>query len=257
MIAEPQAGLQAIAGAQWALLLAAPFVGSFLGLVIRRLPAGRPIVRGRSRCEHCRTPLGPRDLVPLLGWLLARGRCRHCSAPLGAFYPAVEGAALALAAISVAVDSGGTAWLTWLLGCALLALAWIDLRCWLLPDAITLPLLAAGLAAALALAPDDLPDRAAGAAIGYLALAAAAWFYRRMRGSEGLGRGDAKLFAAAGAWVGASGLPSVLFAAAAAGLLATVGMRLAGHAVRRDTALPFGPFLALATWLIWLFGPVF
>ena len=83
-----------------------------------------------------------------------------------------------------------------------------------------------------------------------------AWVYRRLRGREGLGGGDAKLLAAAGAWIGASGLPSVLFGAAVAALLAAAALALAGREMRRDTALPFGPFLALATWLVWLFGPL-
>ncbi len=239
----------------WALLAVSPLVGSFVGTVIRRLPDGEPLWRGRSRCESCGALLRPRDLMPLVSWGIAAGRCRHCGAELGWFYPAVEAATIALALISLAVDGGADAWLNWLLGCWLLALGWIDLRRGVLPDVLTLPLLAAGLVAA-AWSPPELLDRALGAALGYIALRALALVYRRLRGREGLGGGDAKLFAACGAWVGASGLAGVVFGAATGALLAALCWRLAGRELRRDTELPFGPFLAAAAWIVWLAGPL-
>jgi len=200
--------------------------------------------------------LQARDLVPLASWLASRGRCRHCGAPVAWFYPAVELAAIAIALISLAVDTGLDAWLDALLGFWLLALGWIDLRRWILPDVLTLPLIAAGLAAAALWAPDDLADRMIGAAGGYVGLRLVGWAYRRWRGREGLGGGDAKLLAGIGAWTGAIGLPSVVFGAAAIALVAAGAMTLAGYSMRRDSALPFGPFLALTGWLIWLFGPL-
>jgi leader peptidase (prepilin peptidase)/N-methyltransferase len=197
-----------------------------------------------------------RDLVPLASWLTLRGRCRHCGAWIGWFYPAVELAALAIAVVSVTVTRGYDAWVAAALGWWLLALGWIDWRRFILPDALTLPLIVLGLAAAWGLAPDELWDRLAGAVCGYLLLWGVAWLYRRLRGRDGLGLGDAKLLAAAGAWVGAGGLPSVLAGAAIAALAAAGGMMLAGRRLDRHTALPFGPFLAAATWLVWLFGPI-
>jgi leader peptidase (prepilin peptidase)/N-methyltransferase len=240
----------------WALLLLAPFVGSFLGVLIRRLPEGRPIVRGRSHCEWCSTRLTPGDLVPLLSWLVTHGRCRHCRHPLGWFYPGVELAALAIAAIALAVDGVEQAWLDCLLGWWLLVLGWIDVRYWLLPDVLTLPLLVLGLALTTALALEGLADHAAAAIIGYLALRAVAWIYQRLRHREGLGQGDAKLFAAAGAWLGIAALPQVILLAALAALITAAGLALAGRRMRAHSALPFGPFLALATWLLWLSGPL-
>ena len=241
--------------AGWGVLLAAPFVGSFLGVVVRRLPDGRPVAWGRSRCEWCGATLRTRDLVPLLSWLVASGRCRFCGHALGWFYPGIEMAALALALIAFAVDRGADIWLDCLLGWWLLALGWIDLRRWLLPDALTLPLLIVGLAEAAVFAPDQLTNRAAGAALGYLALRAVAFGYRRLRGREGLGGGDAKLLAASGAWVGAVALPQVILVAAIGALAAAGCLLLAGVRLGAQSALPFGPFLALATWLLWLFGP--
>jgi leader peptidase (prepilin peptidase)/N-methyltransferase len=154
------------------------------------------------------------------------------------------------------VDRGGAAWLDALFGWWLLALGWIDLRRWILPDVLTLPLIPIGLVLAAVLGPEELVDRIAGAAFGYAGLWAVAWIYRRLRGRDGLGLGDAKLLAAAGAWVGVSGLPSVLAGGAIAALLAAGGLALAGTRLRRDSALPFGPFLAAAAWAVWLFGPI-
>ena len=238
--------------AAWGAVLAAPFIGSFLGVVVQRLPDGRPIARGRSRCEECGAALAVRDLVPLFSWLAAAGRCRFCGRPLGWFYPGIELAALAVALLSVSIDRGMGAWLDCVLGWWLLALGWIDLRTWLLPDALTLPLVAAGLAAAVAFEPEGLTDRALGAIAGYLGLRAVGLLYSALRGREGLGHGDAKLLAAAGAWVGVRALPQVVLLAALAGLCAAACMRLAGIRLGAQSALPFGPFLALATWLVWL-----
>jgi leader peptidase (prepilin peptidase)/N-methyltransferase len=242
--------------AEWSLVMASPFIGSFLGLLIQRLPEGAPIARGRSRCDACGTPLRARDLVPLLSWLAAGGRCRYCRQPLGWFYPVVELAALAVAFISVLIDGGQRAWLDCVLGWWLLALGWIDLRSWLLPDALTLPLIIAGLTASFMFDPDQLVNRASGAALGYLSLMTIAALYRALRGREGLGGGDAKLLAASGAWLGAAGLPQVILLAALAALAAAGSLRLAGIRLGIHSALPFGPFLALATWVLWLFGPI-
>jgi leader peptidase (prepilin peptidase) / N-methyltransferase len=245
-----------LGGEGWALLVLAPFVGSFLGVVIRRLPEGRPIVRGRSYCEGCGARLTPRDLVPLVSWLLTHGQCRHCGHPLGWFYPGVELAALAVAAIALAVDGVEQAWLDSLLGWWLLALGWIDARHRLLPDVLTLPLLVLGLVLAAVFAPEDLANRAAAAALGYLALRIVAWVYQRLRHREGLGQGDAKLLAAAGAWLGIAALPQVILVAALAALATAIGLSLTGAQLRAHSVLPFGPFLALATWVLWLFGPL-
>jgi leader peptidase (prepilin peptidase) / N-methyltransferase len=229
--------------AEWSLVMASPFIGSFLGLVIQRLPDAAPIARGRSRCAACGTPLRARDLVPLFSWLVAGGRCRYCEQPLGWFYPAVELAALAIAVVSVLIDAGQRTWLDCLLGWWLLALGWIDLRSWLLPDALTLPLIIAGLAASFTFDPDQLVNRGLGAALGYASLLAIAALYRALRGREGLGRGDAKLLAASGAWLGAAALPEVILLSALSALAAAACLRLAG--IR----------LGIATWVLWLLSP--
>lgn len=232
-------------------VLAAPFVGSFLGVLILRLPEGRPVALARSACDHCGTRLAPIDLVPLLSYARQRGRCRYCRATIAPFHWQVE---LAAVAVALSALAGGTAppllWLDCLFGWTLLALAWIDWNSMLLPDVLTLPLIPAGLLATLWLEPELATDHAVAAAIGYTALRGLALVYRKLRGREGLGEGDAKLLAALGAWVGLTQLPLVVLGAALAGLVAALLLALRGGEMKASTAIPFGPFLALAGWVV-------
>ena len=238
------------------LLLAAPCAGSFLGLVADRLPRGGSVVMGRSRCDACLRPLAARDLVPVVGWALNRGRCRNCGARVSALYPLLELGALLAALWSVLVLPGWLAFAGALFGWLLLALALIDARAGILPDRLTLPLLAAGLAVAGIFYPERLPEQLLGAGLGFALLWGAGRVYRRLRGRDGLGEGDAVFLAAIGAWVGWQGLASVVLLAAAAGLAFALlrGARRGG--LSGSEALAFGPFLALGAWLVWLYGPI-
>jgi len=235
-------------------VLIAPFVGSFLGVLVRRLPVDRPVALARSACESCGHVLGPRDLVPLASYLWLRGHCRYCAARIAPAHFAMEAACLAIAAVAMLVDARDDtrAWAGCVLGWTLLALAWIDWTHMRLPDVLTLPLVLAGLAAIWMLDPDAAADHAAAAILGYLAFRLIAAAYRWRRGREGLGQGDAKLLAAAGAWVGLAGLPGVLLGAALLGLALAAIRWLRGERIGAETAMPFGPCLALATWLVWL-----
>jgi leader peptidase (prepilin peptidase)/N-methyltransferase len=234
-------------------VLLAPFIGSFLGVLILRLPEGRPVAMARSECDHCGHLLGCRDLIPFVSYALSRGRCRYCGEALGLFPFAIELAALAVAVWAVAAVDDAP-WVTCLFGWTLLALAWIDLRAMILPDMLTLPLLAFGLATTGINAPDSLADHLLATVLGYLSLAAVAWAYRRFRGRDGLGMGDAKLLAAIGAWLGLGLLPLVLLLAACVGLAAAGVAALAGKRMTAATAMPFGPFLALSGWLLFLYA---
>lgn len=143
------------------------------------------------------------------------------------------------------------------LGVALVSLSTIDVRTYRLPDLITLPLIATGPMLAWTFGWQDGPEwRIAAAAAGFLLLYAVAWIYERMRGRAGLGLGDAKLFAAAGAWLSAEGLTTVMLWATGVALLAVLAARLAGRAIGSTTRVPFGPFLAIGFWLVWLYGPL-
>jgi leader peptidase (prepilin peptidase)/N-methyltransferase len=234
----------------------APFVGSFAATLAIRLPAGRGVVLGRSFCPDCTHILGLRDLVPLLSWLLSRGACRHCGAKISAFYPVIEISALLIAAWAALVVTGWLLWASCVLGWCLLTLATIDARHMILPDVLTLPLAALGLGVAGLLGGNEVIDAGIGAVIGFVAFAAVGWLYRVLRGRDGLGLGDAKLLAAAGAWVGWAGLPSVVGIAALMGLAVAVARGCLGGSLSLTDRLPFGPYLCGAIWLVWLYGPV-
>lgn len=142
------------------------------------------------------------------------------------------------------------------LGIFLVALSVIDARSYRLPDVLTLPLIALGLLFTAFLHWDDLWLRVAAAALGYTSLYLVASVYIQARGRAGLGLGDAKLFAASGAWLGLDGLPSVLLIASLTALLFAGGAHLSGHKVEAGTRVAFGPFLAFGTWIVWLYGPL-
>ncbi len=237
-------------------LLAAPFIGSFIGVVVHRLPDHRPIIAGRSVCDHCARTLGFRDLVPVLSWAASRARCRHCGAAISVFYPLTELGALVIAAWAVALVSGEILIATAVFGWMLLTLALIDARTQLLPDSLTLPLVAAGLGFAFMLDRDALVAHFVGAAAGFAVFAVIGYTYQAISGRAGLGLGDAKLLAALGAWVSWTGLPTVVLYAGAAGLIYVLMRAWAGQPLTAHDRVPFGPFLALGGWLVWLYGPV-
>lgn len=245
-------------------VVASPFIGSFLGVLITRARAPRTILWTRSVCDACGHTLGPADLVPLASWAASGGCCRYCATRIGLFYPGIELAALGVALWSAWLVSGWLLWASCALGWILLALAVIDWREYRLPDFLTLPLIPAGLAVQYALAPDapfslasnSLLSGAIGAAAGYAFILLVRWGYAAVRRREGIGLGDAKLFAATGAWVGWFGLPSVLLVAALVGLASALVLYGRKQAIRSDDRIPFGTFLCLATWIVWLYGPL-
>ena len=237
-------------------VLSAPILASFFATLADRWPRGERIAAGRSLCRSCGQSLHAIDLVPLVSYLALRGRCRHCGAPFPRWLFAFELAALLLGVqAAVAFDGSWLAVAATLLGVSLLAIAVIDLRHYFIPDIVSLPLLMAGLAVAAAAPGYDLPAHALGAALGFLLLMAVRLIYRGLRGREGLGQGDAKLLAAGGAWVGWQGLPFVLLIASLSGLLVVLLLRLRGRVLAAGDALPFGPFLAIGLWLVWLYLP--
>ena len=234
------------------MLFVAPFVGSLLGVLIRRLPCENPDLWGRSACPACGTTLSPRDLVPVLSFLWLRARCRTCTARIDPFHLWIELAAVVV--VIWAILSGRTETLAadCLLGWTLLALAWIDWETLLLPDALTLPLLLAGLGAAWWFDPDSLTDHAAAAAAGWAVFGGLAFLWRRLRGVEAMGAGDAKLLAAGGAWLSWQSLPWVVVLAAMLGIAAA--MIRYGKRLEAGQQLAFGPWLALSIWLLRLYG---
>jgi leader peptidase (prepilin peptidase)/N-methyltransferase len=138
-----------------------------------------------------------------------------------------------------------------------LALAWSDLRSFRLPHALTFALAASGLLFITALDPGRLTDHVLGLVLGFVSFELIAWGYRRVRGREGLGGGDARLMAGAGAWVGWQGLPSTVLVGALAALTVTlVVAALRGNGLSAAAPVPLGAYLALGLWVTWLFGPL-
>ena len=233
-------------------------IGSFLNVCVYRLPAGRSIVRPRSRCPCCGTTIPWHDNLPVLSWFLLRGRCRFCGTRISFRYPAVEALTGALAVLLVRrfgppVESLllrgdlrglGIAGIYFALACALVVIALIDLDHTIVPDAIALPGIAAGLAASLAL-PLSLRDSVLGAALGAGSLWAVARGYSWVMGREGMGLGDVKLLAMIGAFLGWKGVLFTLLASSVTGAaVMDVVLPLRGRGLRQ--AFPFGPFLCLA-----------
>jgi leader peptidase (prepilin peptidase)/N-methyltransferase len=138
----------------------------------------------------------------------------------------------------------------------LVTLTLIDLRDYRLPDWLTLPLAGLGIAAAHSLGWQDWSERTLAAIFGFTALFLVREIYARVRGREGLGLGDAKLLAASGAWTGLAGLPAVMLLACLLALGVVFLLTMAGRRIVATTAIPFGPFIAAGTWLVWLYGPL-
>jgi leader peptidase (prepilin peptidase)/N-methyltransferase len=234
----------------------APFVGSFLGMLVIRLPLGRPVGWARSQCDHCGHKLGVRDLFPVVSWLWLRGRCRYCGASIGSLPLAMEIGALLIAVWAATETTGWILVATCALGWALLALAVIDWRTFLLPDALTLPLIPSGLLVAYLIVPSSLLDHVIAAAVGLLGAIMLTFVYRWLRGRDGLGLGDAKLLAGLGAWVGLAGLPTTLLFAATLGMVFVLVAALSGRRLALSDKIPLGTFLAAGGWLVWLYGPL-
>jgi leader peptidase (prepilin peptidase)/N-methyltransferase len=226
--------------------------GSFINVVVHRLPREMSLLHPRSHCPACGAPLHWFDNVPLLSYAVLAGRCRACRAPISPRYPLVELASGALAVGVVArfgVTRRGLA--AMLLVMLLLPLAFIDLEHKLLPDVLTLPGIVLGVACALlgglVSVADALIGVALGGALPYLVIVV----YRWLRHVEGMGLGDVKLLAMIGAFLGWRGVLLSLALGATAGALVGLGLIAAGKG-RRDTELPFGTFLAGAA-LVTLF----
>jgi leader peptidase (prepilin peptidase) / N-methyltransferase len=215
----------------------------------------------RSACPTCKTPIKAWQNIPVVSWLLLRGRCASCNAKISIRYPLVELATALLSAwVAWHFGFGAPAACALLVTWALIALAGIDIGHQLLPDGITLPLMWAGLLAAVIIGPVagcSIPvspyNSIVGAASGYLSLWLVFHAYRLVTGKEGMGFGDFKLFAALGAWLGWKLLPLVLLLSAFTGaVLGILMIVLRGR--DRSVPLPFGPYLAAAGWLAMLYG---
>ncbi|OJX33780.1 MAG: prepilin peptidase [Burkholderiales bacterium 68-12] len=259
-------------------------VGSFLNVVIYRLPqmmerqwarehadyahaTGGPapaapdaaafnLAVPRSRCQACGHTLAWYENIPVLSYLALRGRCAACRTRISARYPAVElltGALFYYCVQRWGLGASGLAWCAF--SAVLVALAFIDWDTTLLPDDLTLPLLWAGLLSAVAgWTGVSLQDAVLGAAAGYLSLWLVYWAFKLATGKEGMGYGDFKLFAALGAWFGWQALVPLILLASVVGAGVGIAMKL-NRSLREGGYVPFGPFLVGAGLLGMVLGP--
>ena len=250
----------------WTLGLLGLCIGSFLNVVIHRLPqmmerawrlesaellgVAAPespeltLAKPASRCPHCGHRIRWFENVPLLSWLLLRGRCSACKTPISPRYPFVEvatGLLFALLAWRFGTQPTVLAWCAFV--AVLLALSGIDWDTTLLPDSLTLPLLWAGLVVAGLGWTLPLSTAVWGAVFGYLSLWSVYWLFKLTTGKEGMGAGDFKLLAALGAWLGWQMLLPIVLGASLIGAVVGIAMKLGG-ALHEGRYVPFGPFLA-------------
>ena len=260
-----------------ALALLGLCVGSFLNVVIHRLPmilergwkrdsaemlgvkidepAAITLSAPRSRCPSCGHAIAWHENIPVLSYLRLRGRCSACKARISARYPTVEIlSALLFAAVGWHFGAQPLTLLWCGFAAALIALAGIDWDTTLLPDNLTLPLLWAGLVGAALGWTIPLTAALWGAVAGYVSLWAVYWLFKLSTGKEGMGYGDFKLLAALGAWLGAPMILPIVLAASVLGAVVGIAMKLS-DALREGRYVPFGPFLAGAGVVVMLAGP--
>ena len=252
-----------------AFLLTGLLVGSFLNVVIHRLPQMMQrewmvqcaelrdetppeeerlnLAVPQSRCPKCGHSISALENIPIISWLVLRGRCRGCQTPISIRYPLVEAVSGILSAyvgwrFGLTLAGAGALLFIW----CLIALTFIDFDTQLLPDDLTLPLLWGGLLLNLGGGGfTDLKSAVIGAIAGYLALWCVYWAFKLTTGKEGMGYGDFKLLSAIGAWFGWQMLPMVILLSSIVG--AMVGISLIVFTKHgRDTPIPFGPYLACA-----------
>ena len=251
-------------------------VGSFLNVVIHRLPKmmeqqwerecaecrgentpeARPysLAFPGSHCPSCNAEITALQNIPVVSYLLLRGHCANCGVSISIRYPLIElttALVWVLCGLTFGVSNALAA--AMLLTAVLISLTAIDLDHQLLPDSLTLPLLWIGLLINMNTTFVTLESAVLGAVFGYLSLWSVYWLFKVITGKEGMGYGDFKLLAALGAWFGVSALPTIVLLSSLVGAIVGLGLIATGRQ-GRETPMPFGPFLAGAG-LIHLFYP--
>jgi len=260
-----------------ALFVVGLMVGSFLNVVIHRLPimmerdwkaqcqeylgetpaqkeTGLSLARPGSSCPHCGHSIRFYENIPVLSYLWLGGKCSSCRHPISLRYPVVELLTAVLSAViawhfGYGWQAAAALLLTW----ALIALSMIDVDHQLLPDSITLPFLWLGLILSLFPVFADMRSSLIGAVAGYLSLWTVYQLFRVLTGKEGMGFGDFKLLALLGAWMGWQSLPVIVLLSSAVGAVFG-GAMIAIQGRDRHQPIPFGPYLAIAGWITLLWG---
>ncbi|HEX6459764.1 MAG TPA: prepilin peptidase [Thermoleophilaceae bacterium] len=224
-------------------------IGSFLNVVVYRLPIGQSLVKPRSHCPSCQTPVSPRDNVPLLSWLFLKGRCRHCGETISARYPAVE-LLTALCFVGVVLAHGVHAELIALIPftAVLIAVTFIDLQHKIVPNRIVAPAAVYGLVTAVAFRTHALPELLIAGAGAFTFFLVAALIH-----PKGMGMGDVKLAGVMGLYLGKLVIPALVIAFVVGTVVGIV--LVVRHGARsRKVGVPFAPFMALGGLVAMLAG---
>jgi len=220
--------------------------GSFINVLIHRLPRDESVVFPPSACPGCKKPIAPYDNIPVLSYLLLWGRCRHCKAPISIRYPLVELLVAAASLVAYLRHGYGVEYgVEFAFVAAMIALVVIDYDHRILPNVITIPGTLIGLLLAPIREPITVTQALAGAALGAGLLYGVAEVYFRVRKVEGLGMGDVKMMAMVGAFLGWKGALLTIFVGSLLGSLVGVAL-MATRGKDLKTALPFGTFLGVA-----------
>jgi len=254
------------------------FVGSFLNVVIHRIPVMLErqwksecqellhpeteattlskfnLAVPRSHCPACNHQVKAIENIPMVSYLFLRGKCSGCGVKISAQYPLIELLTAILTIFMVwkfgfSLQALGGVLFTWFL----IALSGIDIKTQLLPDNLTLPFLWLGIIFNLFATYTDLTSSVLGAIFGYLALWLVFHLFRLVTGKEGMGYGDFKLLAALGAWLGWQSLPLIILLSSAVGAVFGIFM-IVSKLQERSQPIPFGPYLAVAGWIAMLYG---
>jgi leader peptidase (prepilin peptidase) / N-methyltransferase len=225
-------------------------IGSFLNVVIYRLPRGESLVSPPSRCPSCEAPIAPYDNIPVISWLLLRGRCRNCGAAISPRYPLVEAlTAASFAGVALARVVDDDLWVQLPFVAVLIAVAGIDLDHRLVPNKIVFPAAVYGIAVSAVVRTDMLPELLIAGAAAFLFLLLAALAY-----PAGMGMGDVKLAGLMGLYLGSAVAPALLIGFLAGTLVGLWRIAREGPQARK-TGLPFAPFLALGGLVALIVGP--
>ncbi|WP_354697455.1 Prepilin peptidase PppA [Paraconexibacter sp. AEG42_29] len=237
-----------------ALVFAAVFgvtIGSFLNVVIWRLPRGESLSHPASHCPKCETPIKPYDNIPVLGWLQLRGKCRSCKAPISPRYPLIEAAtgALYVLVVAVAWDDTTQIALGILLVTLLVPVTMIDLDVQRIPNALVYPFAGAALVTLAVLEAGDLPEHLIAGVAAFL------FFYvAYIAKPGGMGFGDVRLAGVLGLYLGRAVAPGIFIALISGVVVGGAIMARVGVAAGRKKRVPFGPFLALGGLIAFLVG---
>jgi leader peptidase (prepilin peptidase)/N-methyltransferase len=230
--------------------------GSFLNVVIHRLPAGESLVRPGSRCPACRTPIRPWDNIPVLSFLLLRGRCRACGAPISWRYPAVEALTAGLFVLAIeefGPTPPGLVILLFLSG--LIVVSFIDLDQQIIPNIVTLPGIPLGLVSGFLWGDPPFLERILGTLAGAGFLYLVLFYGSVLYGQEAMGEGDLNLIAYVGAFLGWRAVVVTILVGCLSGSLVGLGLIALGRLGRRQH-IPFGPFLSLGALVALFWGPL-